>query len=122
MYVAGLEQPGAHILWALTAPHNYEFYGADAINKFTEAPPPTAHLYVTTDNSYREWSTIVISNPPIPRHHALPVQNSLQGYPEILRLVWANMIDKILTENDSMSTLHEPYLYSATVDDHKYIS
>ena len=46
------------------------------------------------------------------------MQHTLQGRPESSQL-WAKIIDTILTSNGFTSTVHEPCLYSATIDGHK---
>ena len=66
-YTATLEQPGARTFWALTTLHNYNAYGADATNAFSEALSPTTSLYVTIYEQYRKWWTTVKFRPPIPK-------------------------------------------------------
>ena len=51
-YAAALEQPGAHVFWALSAFHNHLVIGANASNAYVEAKTPIAQFYVHVDNRY----------------------------------------------------------------------
>ena len=118
IYTAALKQPGIRILWALTALHNYNTYGADAKNAFADAPPPAATFYVTIDWQYREWWKHVKGMPSIPEGYMLPVQHALQGHPESPQL-WAKIIYNIIVSNGFTSTTHKPCLYTRTIDGSK---
>ena len=55
IYAYALEQPGARLLWAVTALQKYTVYGANTTNVFAEVPPLVAPLYATIDKAYRDW-------------------------------------------------------------------
>ena len=45
-YAACLEQPAARLFWGAAALKNYQVYGCDCSNAFTEAPHPKAPLHL----------------------------------------------------------------------------
>ena len=110
-YASALDQTGAKMFWATSAINNYIVLGADASNAFAEAPPPKAPLYVRIDDNYKRWyKNKYPDRPNLPDDYVLRVRKALQGHPESPRL-WAQLIDKIITNLNLTPCTHERCLY-----------
>ena len=56
--------------------------GADAGNKFAEAPTAAEPFYMRTDDQFRECRTEHMHREPLPQGYILPVNHVLQDHPE----------------------------------------
>ena len=108
-FAASLDQTASRLFWALSAVKNHIVIGADASNAFAEAPAPIAPLYMTLDAQYHSWWRSK-GRPPIPDGYGVRVLKAIQGHPESPRL-WANLINRIITDMGFKPCKHEPCLY-----------
>jgi len=120
-YANALDAASKGLFWWIVAEEGLIAIEADVTNAFTEAPPPKAPLYLYIDDSFREWWTEHLGNPPIPQAcNVVRVHKAIQGHPESPRL-WEKHIDKILKELGLQLTTHEPCLFSVTLQEHRIL-
>lgn len=120
-YANALDAASERLFWSIVAKEGLIAVGADVSNAFAEAPPPTAPLYLYIDDAFREWWTDHLGKPPIPKEcNVVRVHNAIQGHPESPRL-WEKHIDKILRNIGLQPTVHEPCLYSGTINGNRVI-
>jgi hypothetical protein len=103
------------LFYAIAAAENLLMFGSDVSNAFAEAPPPKQGFYIRPDKAFHEWCVKHKHCPPIPPGDVIPVLSAMQGHPESPRLLEKHA-DVILRELGLKPTVHEPCLYSGTVD------
>jgi hypothetical protein len=114
-YANCVDQTSSRLFYAVAAAENLLVYNSDVCNAFAEAPPPKQGFYVRPDRAFHEWWEHHKDRPPIPPGHAIPVLSAMQGHPESPRL-WEKHAGSILRELGLTPTLHEPCLYSGTIN------
>ena len=114
-YANCVDHTSSRLFYAISAVENNIIHGADVSNAFGEAPPPKQGFFIRPDRAFHEWWTNHRGNPPIPQGHVVPVLRAMQGHPESPRL-WEKHIDKILKDVGLTPTVHEPCLYSGTIE------
>ncbi len=114
-YANCVEQTSSRLFYAIVAAENLLIYGADVSNAFAEAPPPKQGFFIQPERAFHEWWTIHLKRPPIPDSHVVPVLSAMQGHPESPRC-WEKHADAILRDLGLIPMVHEPCLYSGTVD------
>jgi hypothetical protein len=114
-YTNCVDQTSLRLFYAIAATENLVVYGADVFNAFAEAPPPKQGFYVRPDRAFRKWWENHKGQPPIPAGHVVPVLSAMQGHPESPCL-WEKHPDAILRELSLTPTVHEPCLYSGTIN------
>jgi hypothetical protein len=114
-YANCVDQTSAQMFYAIAAAENLLIYGADVSNAFAEAPPPKQGFYIRPDRAFNDWWVQHKNRPPIPPGHFIPVLSAMQGHPESPRL-WEKYADEILREIGLTPTVHEPCLYSGTIN------
>lgn len=120
-YANSLEAASERLFWSIVAQEGLLAIGADVSNAFAEAPPPKAPLYLYIDDTYREWWTEHLGNPPIPAHcNVVRVHNAIQGHPESPRL-WEKHIHQILKELGLRATTHAPCMYTGVIDNNRIL-
>jgi hypothetical protein len=67
-----------------------------------------------------EWWTQHRKNPPLDPNNVIPVLSAMQGHPESPQL-WEKHADAILQELGLTPTVHEPCLYSGTINSNRVI-
>jgi hypothetical protein len=103
------------MFYAIAAAETLLVYGADVSNAFAEAPPPKQGFYIRPDRAFNEWWIKHKNRPPIPHGHVIPVLSAMQGHPESPCL-WEKHVNKILRKIGLTPTVHEPCLYSGTIN------
>ena len=119
-YANCVDQTSSRLFYAISAAENLMIYGADVSNAFAEAPPPKQGFYIRPDKAFHEWWTQHRKQPPIPKGYVIPVLSAMQGHPESPRL-WEKHADRILREIGLTPTIHEPCLYSGTIEGERVI-
>lgn len=120
-YANSLEAASERLFWSIVAQEGLLAIGPDVSNAFAEAPPPKAPLYLYIDDTYREWWTEHLGNPPIPAHcNVVRVHNAIQGHPESPRL-WEKHIHQILKELGLRATTHAPCMYTGVIDNNRIL-
>ena len=119
-YANCVDQTSSRLFYAIAAAENLLIFGSDVSNAFAEAPPPKQGFYIRPDKAFHEWWVQHKHRPPIPPGHVIPVLSAMQGHPESPRL-WEKHADAILRELGLTPTVHEPCLYSGTVDGKRVI-
>ena len=114
-YANCMDQTSSRLFYAIAAAENLLIFCSDVSNAFAEAPPPKQGFYIRPDKAFHEWWVQHKHRPPIPPGHVIPVLSAMQGHPESPRL-WEKHADAILRELGLTPTVHEPCLYSGTVD------
>ncbi len=114
-YANCVDQTSSRLFYAIAAAENLLIFGSDVSNAFAEAPPPKQEFYIRPDKSFHEWWVKHKHRPPIPPGHIIPVLSAMQGHPESLRL-WEKHADAILRKLGLKPMVHEPCIYSGTVD------
>ena len=114
-YANCVDQTSARLFYGIAAAENLIVYGADVSNAFAEAPPPKQGFYIRPDKAFHTWWTRHKQRPPIPPGHMIPILSAMQGHPESPRL-WEKHADAILRELGLTPTVHEPCLYSGTIN------
>jgi hypothetical protein len=114
-YANCVDQTSARMFYAIAAVENLLIYGADVSNAFAEAPPPKQGFFIRPDRAFHEWWNHHKKRPPIPPGHVVPILSAMQGHPESPRL-WEKHADEILREIGLTPTIHEPCLYSGTIN------
>ena len=75
---------------------------------------------IRPDKAFHEWWVNHKHRPPIPPGHVIPVLSAMQGHPESPRL-WEKHANAILRKLGLKPTVHEPCLYSGTVDENRIV-
>ena len=119
-YANCVDQTSSRLFYAIAAAENLLIFGSGVSNAFAEAPPPKQGFYIRPDKAFHEWWVQHKHRPPIPPGHVIPVLSAMQGHPESPRL-WEKHADSILRELGLTPTVHEPCLYSGTVDGKRVI-
>jgi hypothetical protein len=119
-YANFMEQTSSHLFYAIAAAENLLIYEADVSNAFAEAPPPKQGFFIQLDCDFHEWWMIHLKCPPILDGHVVPVLSAMQEHPESPRL-WEKHSDAILRDLGLIPMVHEPCLYSVTVDGKRII-
>ena len=119
-YANCVDHTSSRLFYAISAVENNLVHGADVSNAFGEAPPPKQGFFIRPDRAFHEWWTKHLGRPPIPQGHVVPVLRAMQGHPESPRL-WEKHIDKILRDLGLTPTVHEPCLYSGTIDNERVL-
>jgi len=119
-YANCVDQTSARLFYGIAAAENLIVYGADVSNAFAEAPPPQQGFYIHPDTAFHAWWTLHKRRPPIPPGHIIPILSAMQGHPESPRL-WEKHADAILRELGLTPTVHEPCLYSGTINGKRII-
>ncbi len=119
-YANCVDQTSSRLFYAIATAENLVIYCADVCNAFAEAPPPKQGFYVQPDRAFNEWWVHHKKQPPIPDGHVIPILLAMQGHPESPRL-WEKHADQILCKNGLTPTVHEPCLYSGTLDGNRVI-
>ena len=89
----------------LCATKNLRIYGGDARDAYAHSPAPEVPIFLKIDDTYAKWYKQTF-NKEINRRQILPVQHSLQGHPESVKM-WMRLIDRILIkEMGFTSTTH----------------
>jgi len=114
-YANCVDHTSSCLFHAIAAAENLMIFGSDVSNAFAEAPPPKQGFYFRPDKAFHEWWVKRKHRPPIPLGHVIPVLSAMQGHPESPRL-WEKHADAFLRELGLTPTIHEPWLYSGTVD------
>ena len=73
-------------------------------------------FYIRPDRAFNEWWENYKGNPPIPPGHVIPVMLAMQAHPKSPRL-WEKHADAILRDIGLIPTVHEPCLYSGTINE-----
>ena len=115
VYANCVDQTSAHLFYAVAAAENLLVFGSDVCNAFAEALPPKQGFYIRPDRAFNEWWVNFKGHPPIPPGHVIPVLSAMQGHPESPRL-WEKHADAILRDIGLTPTIHEPCLYSGTIN------
>jgi hypothetical protein len=103
------------MFYAIAAAENLLVYGMDVSNAFAKAPPPKQGFFICPDQAFNEWWIKHKNHPPIPPGHVIPILSAMQGHPESPHL-WEKHANKILREIRLTPTVHEPCLYSGTIN------
>lgn len=103
------------MFYAVAAAENLLVFGADVSNAFAEAPPPKQGFFIRPDRAFNEWWVQHKKLSPIPPGHVIPILSAMQGHPESPRL-WEKHADEILRDIGLTPTVHEPCLYSGTIN------
>jgi hypothetical protein len=119
-YANWVDQASARMFYAIAAAENLLVYGADVSNAFAEAPPPKQGFFIRPDHAFNEWWVQHKNRPPIPHGHVIPILFAVQGHPESPRL-WEKHADVILREIGLTPTVHEPCLYSGTINNKRVL-
>jgi hypothetical protein len=118
-YANCVDQTSARMFYAIAAAENLLIYSANVSNAFAEAPPPKQGFLIRPDCAFNEWWVQHKNRPPIPHGHVIPIFSAMQGHPESPCL-WEKHANKILCEIGLTPTVHEPCLYSGTIN-HKRV-
>ena len=119
-YASCMDRTSSRLYWALVAAENLLSYGADVSNAFGEAAPPRQGFFIRPDKAFHDWWTIHKGRDPIPDGYVIPVLAAMQGHPESPRL-WEKHIDGIIRGLGFTPTVHEPCLYSGTINGHRVL-
>ena len=114
-YANCIDQTSSRLFYAIAAAENMLIFGADVSNAFAEAPPPKQGFYIHPDRAFKEWWVLHKQRPPIEEHEVIPILSAMQGHPESPRL-WEKHIDGILRKCGLTPTVHEPCLYSGSIE------
>jgi hypothetical protein len=114
-YANCIDQTSFCLFYAVSAAKNMLIFGADVSNAFAKAPPPKQDFFIHPDKAFHEWWVLHKKRPPIPNGHIVPILSAMQGHPESPRL-WEKHADSILREIGLTPTVHEPCLYSGTIN------
>jgi hypothetical protein len=115
VYSNCVDQTSSRLFYAVTAAEKMLVFGSEVCNAFAKAPPPKQGFYIRPDWAFNKWWEHHKGNPPIPPGHVIPVLSAMQGHPKLPRL-WEKHADAILWELRLTPTIHEPCLYSGTID------
>ncbi len=99
---------------------NLLVYDVDVSNAFAKAPPTKQGFFIYPDRAFNEWWIKHKNCPPIPPGHVIPILSAMQGHPESPRL-WEKHPDKILREIGLTPRVHEPCLYSGTINSQRIL-
>ncbi len=119
-YANCVDQTSSRLFYGIAAAENLLIFGADVLNAFAEAPPPKQGFYIYPDRAFREWWVNHKHNPPLTDGEVIPILSAMQGHPESPRL-WEKHADAILREIGLIPTVHEPCLYSGTINGKRVI-
>jgi len=119
-YANCVNQTSSRLFYAIAAAENLLIFGSGVLNAFAEAPPPKQGFYILLDKVFHKWWVKHKHRPPIPPGHVIPVLLAMQGHPESSRL-WEKHADAILCELSLKPMVHEPCLYSGTVNKKRII-
>jgi hypothetical protein len=114
-YANCVNQTSARMFYAIAAAENLLVYGADISNAFAKAPPPKQGFFICPDRAFNKCWTNHKARHPIPPGHVIPILSAMQGHPESPRL-WEKHADKILREIGLTPMVHEPCLYTGTIN------
>jgi len=114
-YANCVDQTSSRLFYAVAAAENLLIYGADVSNAFAEAPPPKQGFYIYPDRAFNEWWVHHLQHPPLEPGQVIPILSAMQGHPESPRL-WEKHPDSILQDIGMTPTVHEPCLYSGTIN------
>jgi hypothetical protein len=106
----------SHLFYAITAAENLVVYSADVCNAFAKTPPPKQGFYVRPDRAFSDWWVLHKKCSPIPEGHVFPILLAMQGQSESPRL-WEKHANNILHNIGLTPTVHEPCLYSGSLND-----
>ncbi len=114
-YANCIDQTSSRLFYGIAAAENLLIFGADVSNVFAEAPPPKQGFYIYPDREFRNWWVNHKHNLPFTDGEVNPILSAMQGHPESLCL-WEKHADAILRKIGLIPTVHEPCLYSGTID------
>jgi hypothetical protein len=119
-YANCVDQMSSRLFYGIAAAENLLIFGGDISNAFAEAPPPKQGFYIYPDCAFREWWVNHKHNLPLADSEVIPILSAMQGHPESPRL-WEKHADVILCEIGLIPMVHEPCLYSGTVNGNQII-
>ena len=119
-YANCVDQTSSRLFYAVAAAENLLIYGADVSNAFAEAPPPKQGFYIYPDKAFNDWWVHHKHKPPLQPGEVIPILSAMQGHPESPRL-WEKHADSILQDLGLKPTVHEPCLYSGTIEGKRVI-
>jgi hypothetical protein len=114
-YANCINQTSSCLFYAVSAAKNMLIFGADISNAFAKAPPPKQGFFIRPDKAFHKWWVPHKKRPPIQVGYVIPILSAMQGHPEPPRL-WEKHADSILREIGLTPTVHEPCLYSGTIN------
>jgi hypothetical protein len=119
-YANCVAQTSSRLFYAVLAGKNLLVFGADVSITFAKAPPPKQGFYIRPNKAFHDWWVKHKGRPPIPPSHVIPALSAMQGHPESPRL-WEKHANAILRDLDLTPTVHEPCLYSQTINGNRII-
>ncbi len=114
-YTNCVDQTSSRLFYAIAAAENPLSFGANVSNAFAEAPLPKQGFFICPNCASMEWWTQHRKNPPLDPNNIIPVLSAMQGHSESLQL-WEKHANAILQELGLTPTVHEPCLYSNTIN------
>jgi hypothetical protein len=119
-YANCVDQTSSRLFYAVTDGENLFAFGADVSNAFAEAPLPKQGFYLQPNKAFHNWWVKHKHPTPIPPDHVIPALSTMQGHPEAPWL-WEKHADAILHRLGLTPMVHEPCLYSGTIESNQII-